>query len=163
MKKTLRDSHGFSLVELIIVIAIMAVLVGLLAPQYLKYVEKAKIQKVLTNTQSVANAITVLVTDAQIMDNTYQQELEQLIEAANNGNTNVSIDLESNTNIATFIRNEIDDSISGIVTFKKNSDGYISFTYTMKDGFYEVDYRADLRENATLVKSDGPYNVYISE
>ncbi len=34
---------GFSLIELIIVIAIMAVLLGVLAPQYIKYVEKSRI------------------------------------------------------------------------------------------------------------------------
>ena len=36
---------GFSLVELIIVIAIMAILIAVLAPQYLKYVEKTKANK----------------------------------------------------------------------------------------------------------------------
>ena len=41
MKKT--NNKGFSLVELIIVIAIMAILVGVLAPQYLKYVEKSRV------------------------------------------------------------------------------------------------------------------------
>ena len=35
-----RNNKGFSLVELIVVVAIMAVLVGVLAPAYLKYVEK---------------------------------------------------------------------------------------------------------------------------
>ena len=37
-----RNNKGFSLVELIIVIAIMAVLVGVLAPAYLRYVEKSR-------------------------------------------------------------------------------------------------------------------------
>ncbi len=37
-----KNNKGFSLVELIIVIAIMAVLIGLLAPQFLKYVEQSR-------------------------------------------------------------------------------------------------------------------------
>lgn len=42
MKKRL-NKKGFTLVELIIVIAIIAVLAAVLAPQYIKYVEKSKI------------------------------------------------------------------------------------------------------------------------
>ena len=38
----LYEDEGFSLIELIIVVAIMAILLGVLAPQYVKYVEKAR-------------------------------------------------------------------------------------------------------------------------
>ena len=37
------NNKGFSLVELIIVIAIMAVLIGVLTPQYIKYLDKSKV------------------------------------------------------------------------------------------------------------------------
>lgn len=43
MRETYKENEkGFSLVELIIVVVIMAILIGTLAPQYIKYVEKSK-------------------------------------------------------------------------------------------------------------------------
>ena len=38
----MKNNKGFSLIELIIVVAIMAVLIGVLVPNLLKYVDKAK-------------------------------------------------------------------------------------------------------------------------
>lgn len=62
MKKKM-NNKGFSLVELIIVIAIMAVLVGILAPQYLKYVNNSRVSTDVTNAQEMATAINVAVAD----------------------------------------------------------------------------------------------------
>ena len=45
MKKFSKSNKGFTLVELIIVIAIIAILTVVAAPQYLKYVDKARLSK----------------------------------------------------------------------------------------------------------------------
>lgn len=66
-----KDNKGFSLVELIIVIAIMAVLVGLLAPQYLRFVKKSKVDTDVTNGQEIASAFNVAFADGKISDDTY--------------------------------------------------------------------------------------------
>ena len=66
-----KDNKGFSLVELIIVIAIMAVLVGLLAPQYIKYVNNSKVSTDISNGQEVATVFNVGYADDLVSQSTY--------------------------------------------------------------------------------------------
>ena len=61
MKKT--NNKGFSLVELIIVVAIMAILIGVLAPQYIKYVEKSRKSADAQLVESCRTALQVALTD----------------------------------------------------------------------------------------------------
>ena len=56
MKKQ-KNNKGFSLVELIVVVAIMAVLVGVLAPAYLRYIEKARRQTCYWNMDNVVREV----------------------------------------------------------------------------------------------------------
>lgn len=61
-----KSNKGFSLVELIIVIAIMAVLIGVLAPTYLKYVERTKRTTDCSNIGAVLDACEVLAADPDV-------------------------------------------------------------------------------------------------
>lgn len=66
MKKKM-NNKGFSLVELIIVIAIMVILVAVLAPQYLKYVEKSRVSTDVQTTVEFINSLQVLAADPDVM------------------------------------------------------------------------------------------------
>ena len=66
MKKENMNNKGFSLVELIIVIAIMAILIVVLAPQYLKYVEKSRVSSDQTTIVEYINAMQVIAADPDI-------------------------------------------------------------------------------------------------
>lgn len=65
MKKKM-NNKGFSLVELIIVIAIMVILVAVLAPQYLKYVEKSRVSTDVQTTVELINVMQVLAADPDV-------------------------------------------------------------------------------------------------
>ena len=64
----MKKSKGFSLVELIIVIAIMAILVGILAPNLMKNIEKSRYSKDKTMVSDVANAFVNALADPDAYD-----------------------------------------------------------------------------------------------
>lgn len=64
-----KNNKGFSLVELIVVIAIMIVLVAVLAPVFTKYVEQSRRATDVTNANAIAEAVLVDAADGTIKAN----------------------------------------------------------------------------------------------
>ena len=63
--KKIKNNKGFTLVELIVVMAIMAILVGALAPQVVKYVEKARESKDLQVLNTVYTAVNTAIASSE--------------------------------------------------------------------------------------------------
>lgn len=59
---------GFSLIELVIVVAIMAVIIAVLTPQFIHYIEKSKQGKDADAAGVIWRAINVAMTDDSIAD-----------------------------------------------------------------------------------------------
>lgn len=86
-KMSQKDNKGFSLVELIVVVAIMAVLMGILVPTLVKNVEKSKKQK---DASAIEEIRTTMVTN--LADPLYS-DLEATIEY--NDTTGYTIDIQN--------------------------------------------------------------------
>lgn len=65
--KKMKD-EGFSLVELIIVVAIMAILLVVLTPQFLRYIERSRNAADLENARLIVNALQIYASDPDVND-----------------------------------------------------------------------------------------------
>ena len=63
LREKKKDNKGFTLVELVIVVAILAILVGILAPQYTKYVEKSRKTADVSNLENLVTAFKTAASD----------------------------------------------------------------------------------------------------
>ena len=76
----MKNNKGFSLVELIIVIAIMAILVGIIAPQLIKYLEKSKVTTDLRTMDTIYQALIYSANDPDVVqDSTSQAEINKML------------------------------------------------------------------------------------
>ncbi len=65
MKERKLNNKGFSLVELIIVIAIMVILVVVIAPQYTRFVNNSRVSADVQTAQTMATAIDAAVAEGK--------------------------------------------------------------------------------------------------
>ena len=65
--KKQKNNKGFSLVELIIVIAIMAILAGALAPALIKYINKSRASTDISNADTIRSACQTAMSNEEAM------------------------------------------------------------------------------------------------
>ena len=135
MKKILqkrKNNKGFSLVELIVVVAIMAVLIGVLVPTLVRNVEKSKKQKDVSAVEEVRNQMTIALADEKYSSLsgtiTCSDGTVELVASSANGLTG--------DNAADYIK-EVCQNLNAKDTFKKQltskAYGKATVTFTIGD------------------------------
>lgn len=151
MKKT--NNKGFSLVELIVVIAIMAVLMVVVAPQMLRYVERTRIQRDNTAISEIANAVKIAMADEKINTNT---ATGTTVAAAKDATTGV---VEFTFDNSTDLGKELIAVFGTKVTLNSNSyaaaSGMPTITITKASGNVTVEGSNLLAQDNTALNGDG--------
>ena len=130
MKKT---NKGFSMVELIIVIAIMAILAGALAPTLIKYINRSRISSDITSGDSIASAIQTALTNEDIDDATADFSYTPYGTGSMASTTSLGAELEKTLGQATSVKQKAKKDASGA---KQSFSG--SFYVTLDKGKVEV-------------------------
>ncbi len=116
-----KSNKGFSLVELIIVVAIMAVLVGVLAPAYLGYVEKTRAGMDETAAEEIRRA-----TETIVLSGTYEVTEEVLVTFSSAG-----IEV-TDADYAEDLEKELIDLFGDLTTKVPKSKTYKDATYSVE-------------------------------
>lgn len=144
MKKQERKENGnkgFSLVELIVVVAIMAVLLVVLTPQYLRYVERTRLQKDNSAIAEIVQTIKIALADETILsDTTFDVTMSLTGTTGDNKSINFST-LASGTDDTQLYKElqaTISDEYATSSNTYKESSAAIVLTVTIDNGIPDV-------------------------
>jgi len=122
-KRKVLGNKGFSLVELIIVIAIMAVLMAVLAPQLIKYVEKSRVQADDTFMSELKNVVQLACSEDAVYSGL--AATNSVVWSASGGGITVNI---TDTDAKEAMEEAIEDTLGGLTGHAAKSNTYKNAT-----------------------------------
>ena len=152
----MKKNQGFSLVELIVVIAIMAVLVGVLAPAYLKYVEKSRKSSDVSSLSDIMGAAEKLAVDVQYgmaagdtVVITVHGNVSYAVTIGGTSNDTALTDFQDTAGTYTMKSSEF-KVLNGTITATVQKSGAVVFTQTGLDDIlkYSADFKAKFSTNS---------------
>ena len=98
----MKKNKGFSLVELIIVIAIMAILAAAIAPALIRYIDKSRRADDVTAAGTINSSMTAALANEDIYDEILKVSAGTIVMTANEGaaSWNINTTIGSNTELA---------------------------------------------------------------
>ena len=119
-----KNNAGFSLVELIIVVAIMAIAIGVMAPQLIRYIEKSNVSSDIQLADAIRTGVSVSIVDAKVQEDPASQPFLDLMDtdAGMNINDNAQF-LSSDCVLKTSLEDAFGFPINQIMLKMKSARG----------------------------------------
>ena len=124
MKKLTKNNKGFSLIELIIVIAIMAVLVAIIAPNLTKYLGSSKTQTDNKNLDEAKTQIKNCIADATTQDISVTTWTTKDLTTISTTSTDSFEQLVANALDGATLTSKVDSTKKMKATITKSGDNY---------------------------------------
>jgi type IV pilus assembly protein PilA len=113
MKKNIK---GFTLIELVVVIAIIGVITSILIPSMLNYVKKARLKSANANAKTAYNAVAEYISDAEANQN---KSMFEALYDFTDGNSHSGIDCSSRPN------SDADAAVYDVLSTNGNTAGRV--------------------------------------
>lgn len=142
-----KNNKGFSLIELIIAIAILIILTGLLAPQFMKYIEKSREAKDVQAMDTVYSSVQAALANEGAYDamitNTADVTVEGVTKAGIYHNSIEDIIKNDNTSFGLEVKSLLGSSDIKLRSKKASVNGQICVAVQYKEGSENTGTEAD--------------------